>query len=114
MAIEEKNAKEEVFDVFDKCTKCGFCKELCPIFLELREEQLSPRAHAILLSNKNFSKLIFNCSLCRLCEEKCPLSLRICQGIKKARFVFNSKQEEENFKLKEMVEKIEEGKNPYL
>lgn len=112
MEIEEKNAREEIMDIFEKCTKCGLCKELCPVFLALREEQFSPRAHSILLYNKIFDKIIFDCTLCRACEEKCPLNLRVCTGIKKARQVLNIKGKD-NPENKKMRDKIMKGENPY-
>ena len=41
--VEEKNTREEIIEILEKCTKCGLCKELCPVFKALREEQYSPR-----------------------------------------------------------------------
>jgi len=113
MIIEQSNAKEEIIEIMEKCIKCGLCKELCPVFLVLREEQYSPRGHAIMLSNKIFDKIIFDCTLCKACEEKCPLSLRICAGIKKARHILNLKGKE-NPENKKMKNKIMSGENPYL
>jgi glycolate oxidase iron-sulfur subunit len=110
--IEEKNSKEEIIEITEKCIKCGLCKELCPIFKILREEQSSPRGHAILLSNKIYDKILFDCTLCKSCEEKCPMNLKLCTAIKKARQVLNLKEKghPENEKI---VKKFEEGKNPY-
>ena len=112
MTIEEKNAKEEMIEILEKCTKCGLCKELCPVFKVLREEQSSPRGHAILLSNKIIDKIVFDCTLCRACEEKCPLNLRICTAIKKARQVLNIK-DRENQEIKKLAQKIIDKKNPF-
>jgi len=111
--IEEKNAQEEIIEIAEKCIKCGLCKELCPVFKILREEQFSPRGHAILLSNKIYDKILFDCTLCKACEEKCPLSLKLCTAIKKARNVLNL-HEKENPENAKMVQKIESGENPYL
>lgn len=113
MDIEEKNAKEEVIEIVEKCIKCGLCKELCPVFNILREEQSSPRGHAILLSNKIYDEMLFDCTLCKACEEKCPLNLKICTAIRKARKVMNLR-DQEHPKNREMVKKIRERKNPYL
>lgn len=110
--IEITNAKEEIIEILEKCNKCGLCKELCPIFRILRDEQYSPRGHAILLSNKIIEKIVFDCTLCKACEQKCPFKLRICDAIKKARFVFNNLKEE-NSDNKKAVKRIMEGKNPY-
>jgi glycolate oxidase iron-sulfur subunit len=111
--IEEKNAKEEVIEIVEKCIKCGLCKELCPVFKVIREEQHSPRGHAILLSEKIYEDLVFDCTLCKACEEKCPLNLKICTAIKKARQVLNLKDKEHPTN-KEIVKKINQKKNPYV
>ena len=110
--LEEKNAKEEILEIFDKCNRCGLCKELCPVFKLIREEQYSPRGHAILLSNKIFDKIVFDCSLCKACEEKCPLDLKICTAIRKARQVLNLR-EKENPELKNIKDKIINGEGAF-
>jgi glycolate oxidase iron-sulfur subunit len=112
MDIEEKNAREEVQELLERCTRCGLCKELCPPFLVLREEDKSPRAHAILLSNKQFSDIIWQCTLCRACEEKCPFKLEMCKAIKKARQVTNLRGRE-NSEMKKIIKKMNLGDNPY-
>jgi len=111
--LEINNAKEEIIEIFEKCTRCGLCKELCPVFKVLREEQSSPRGHAILLSNKIYEKILFDCTLCKACELKCPFNLEICKAIKKARFILNSKGKE-NSENEKILKRIEESKNPYL
>jgi len=111
--LEEKNTKEEILEIFDKCNRCGLCKELCPVFKVLKEEQYSPRAHAILLSNKVFEELVFNCSLCKACEKKCPFNLKICNAIQKARQVLNLRGKE-NPKIKAMLRKADNKENPWL
>jgi glycolate oxidase iron-sulfur subunit len=112
MEIEEKNAKEEIIEITEKCIKCGLCKELCPVFKILREEQISPRGHAILLNHKIIEDMVYQCSLCKACEEKCPIDVKLCTAIRKARKILNLKGKE-NEKNKELVKKISEKKNPY-
>ncbi|MDP1728670.1 MAG: 4Fe-4S dicluster domain-containing protein [archaeon] len=113
MEIAEKNAKEEITEIVEKCIKCGLCKELCPVFKILREEQYSPRGQAILLSHRVIEDLVYKCSLCRACEEKCPLNIQLCTAIRKARQIMNLKNKEPE-KNKKMLKKIEDGENPYL
>jgi len=112
MSVEEKNIREEISEIAEKCVKCGLCKELCPVFKILREEQYSPRGHMILLSNKIYDKMVFDCTLCRACEEKCPLNLKICAAVKKARNILNLKGKE-NAKNKEILKKLTEEKTAY-
>ena len=111
--IEEKNIKEDIIEILEKCTKCGLCKELCPIFRVLREEQISPRGHAILLSNKVFSDLVYECTLCKACEEKCPFNLQICRAMKKARQILALKGEDKP-ELNKILKKVENKENAYL
>ena len=111
--ISEKNAREEIMEICEKCIKCGLCKELCPVFKVLREEQYSPRGHAILLSNKIVDEMVFDCTLCKSCEEKCPLNLRLCTAIKRARQVLNLKNKG-NSAIAKMLKKLEDNENPYL
>lgn len=113
MTIEQHNILEELTEITEKCIKCGLCKELCPVFKAILEEQYSPRGHMILLEEKVFDSILFDCTLCKACEEKCPLNLKICTAIRKARNVLNHK-EKENPQFKKMLKNLEEGKNPYL
>lgn len=83
--VEVENLVEEASFVFEKCTRCGLCKSICPAFKTLLEERVSPRGHAIIFSEKILEKAVFECTLCRACEEKCPLHLKICDAILKSR-----------------------------
>lgn len=107
------NSKEEAIEIMEKCINCGLCKELCPVFKVLREEQSSPRGHAILISENIFDKLVFDCTLCKACEIKCPMKMEICEAMKKARQVLNLKNKD-NPEGKKLLKKFLEGKNPYL
>ena len=80
MSIEVDNAKEEIREIVEKCTKCGLCKNLCPVFRIMREEQYSPRGKAILLNNEDYEKIVYSCSLCKACEKQCPLNLELCKA----------------------------------
>ena len=110
--IEANNLIEEITEILEPCVKCGMCKALCPVFKILREEQVSPRGKAILLSNKILDKIVFECSLCRACEEKCPVNIKVCDAIRKAReaLVLQDKGLEEN---KDMIKNIQKTGNPF-
>ena len=83
--IEANNLLEEVVEILEPCIKCGMCKSLCPVFRVLREELVSPRGKAIILSDKVLDNVVFECNLCKGCEQKCPLNVKICDAIRKAR-----------------------------
>jgi len=55
------------------CIACGLCREACPVFTILRQEQISPRGLA-LLADQNIGSLVFyQCTLCRACRVVCPV-----------------------------------------
>jgi len=110
--IEANNLMEEASEIFDSCIKCGMCKSICPVFKVLREERVSPRGKAIILSEKIMDKIIFECTLCRGCEQKCPLDIKICDGVRKAReaMVLKGKGLKSN---EEMIANIRKYGNPF-
>ncbi len=110
--IEVNNLMEEASGVFDSCIKCGMCKSICPVFKVLKEERVSPRGKAIILSEKVMNKVLFECTLCKGCEQKCPLDIKICDGIVKAReaMVLKGKGLKNN---EEMIVNIRKYGNPF-
>ena len=110
--IEANNLIEEVAEILEPCVRCGMCKSFCPVFKVLREEHLSPRGHAILLSDKVLDKIIFQCNLCKACEKKCPADVKVCDAVLKAReaMVLKGKGLKSNT---EMIENIRKKGNPF-
>ncbi len=71
------NIKEEVY----KCSKCGLCKSVCPIYVLTKNEMLSPRGRYIVLNryfdenkklSKEFIKNLDLCLNCNQCKNFCP------------------------------------------
>jgi fumarate reductase (CoM/CoB) subunit B len=110
--IQADNLLEEIQEILGPCVRCGMCKSLCPVFKILREEAVSPRGKAIILSEKILDKIVFECNLCKACEEKCPLNVKICDAIRKAReaMVLKGKELKQN---KEMIENVRKTGNPF-
>jgi len=110
--VELDNLIEEIQETLNPCIKCGMCKSLCPVFKILKQEEISPRGHSILLNEKKLNELVFQCTLCKACEEKCPLNLKICDAMKKARevLVLQGKELKTN---KEMIKNIRETGSPF-
>jgi Fe-S oxidoreductase len=58
-----------------KCSECGICKTVCPIYLSALTEYQSPRGKAILLKQDKQDGVLFECTLCKACQEVCPLNI---------------------------------------
>ena len=110
--IEANNLMEEASGIFDSCIKCGLCKSLCPVFKTLKEEQVSARGKAIIISDKTMDKIVFECTLCKGCEQKCPLGIKVCDAVRKAReaMVLKGKGLKSN---EEMIENVRKFGNPF-
>ena len=76
----EMNIKEEVY----KCSKCGLCESVCPVFLALKNEMYLARGRFNVLNNffnnkKPLSKKFINdldiCLNCNACKNFCPSSI---------------------------------------
>lgn len=78
-SISQKS-KEEIY----KCSKCGLCQSVCPLFLVTKNELFSPRGRFIVLNNhinngvklsKEFIKNLDFCLNCNLCKQFCPSAI---------------------------------------
>lgn len=76
----QNSIKEEVY----KCSKCGLCQSVCPIFLAQKNEMFLPRGRFIVLNNyfnnniplnKQFIKNLDICLNCNACKRFCPSNL---------------------------------------
>lgn len=88
--------KEEVY----KCSKCGLCKSVCPIYLATKNEMFSPRGRHIILNNflqnnkkpsNDFFKNLDVCLNCNLCKDFCPSNIdsgEIFRKLKKSSKIF--------------------------
>jgi Fe-S oxidoreductase len=61
----------------EKCSLCGKCKAVCPIFKVTLKELVGPRAKRILRDKGLYDKLFYVCTLCDACKQKCPLGVDI-------------------------------------
>ncbi len=92
-----KTLKDYSEDIY-KCSKCGFCQAVCPIFLETGLETAVSRGKFTLLSGILNNKLKFTkktseyldlCLGCRLCYDFCPSGISAEEIITAARFENN-------------------------
>ena len=77
---QEFSIKEEVY----KCSKCGLCQSVCPIFISVKNEMLLPRGRFIILNNlfnngkklgKKFLSQLDICLKCNKCKDFCPSNI---------------------------------------
>lgn len=68
-----------------KCSKCGFCLPKCPVYNELFDESISPRAKVQLIKHfaekdivatDNLNKIVSKCLMCGNCTANCPSGVR--------------------------------------
>ncbi len=80
MKLNESVIKEEVY----KCSKCGLCQSVCPVYLALKNEMFLPRGRFVILNNyfnnskklsENFIKNLDVCLNCNLCMKFCPSNI---------------------------------------
>ncbi len=78
--MEEYNIKEETY----KCSKCGLCQCVCPLYLATKNEMYLSRGRYIVINNffnnnkkfsKDFIKTLDICLNCNLCKDFCPSSI---------------------------------------
>jgi len=78
-----------------KCRKCGFCQDVCPIYTELNFEAAGARGRLHLIKevlqgnisnlSKQFEKYIYLCLDCKACATNCPAGIKINEHILSAR-----------------------------
>jgi len=76
---------EEYKDILHKCSKCGLCQNVCPIFKETQNECNLIRGIIIMLRGvikgelklKEVEKYLDNCIACGKCKDICPSDIDI-------------------------------------
>jgi len=81
---KKKEIKEEIY----KCSKCGLCQTVCPIYKATKNEMYLPRGRYIILNNfynnskpisKKFIQNLDICLNCNLCKDFCPSNIDTTQ-----------------------------------
>ena len=64
-----------------RCNKCGICLSVCPVYKEMAQEQVSPRAKVKLIqsyrnsglpASNGLQELVNKCLMCGSCTANCP------------------------------------------
>ncbi len=96
----------------DKCDHCGLCKEVCPIFEEVRKEVVSPRSQLQYAKNNIQTAIALNCTFCGACVQACPYEIDIPKQVRKLReqMVQSGKETKAG---RAMIENIRKYGTPY-
>ncbi|MFH1825084.1 MAG: (Fe-S)-binding protein [Candidatus Firestonebacteria bacterium] len=87
-------------NIYNRCLKCGFCVNVCPVYKEIKEEIVSPRAklrlvkafkEGSIIKDKYLRKISANCLMCETCFKNCPSGLRTSEVILELRERFKEK-----------------------
>ncbi|MGQ9610030.1 MAG: (Fe-S)-binding protein [bacterium] len=78
----------------NECSKCGICRSVCPIFLAVNDEVISPRGKISLVEAfleekitdiERYTDIIRSCIRCTRCSSVCPAGVRVEKIIQSAR-----------------------------
>ncbi|MBD3183243.1 4Fe-4S dicluster domain-containing protein [Candidatus Poribacteria bacterium] len=85
-----------IIDKTKECNKCGICRSVCPVFLELKDEVMSPRGRISLVeallegdlsdNTKRYIDTIRTCIRCTRCSQVCPVGVKVEEIIQSARY----------------------------
>jgi coenzyme F420-reducing hydrogenase delta subunit/formate hydrogenlyase subunit 6/NADH:ubiquinone oxidoreductase subunit I len=81
----------------NKCIRCGYCYELCPLYKTFNWESNTPRGKLILLHglisgkiklNQDIAEKIFQCFYCQQCSDNCSAGVPVTEILTDARADF--------------------------
>jgi len=81
----------------DKCIRCGYCYELCPLYKTFNWESNTPRGKLVILHglitdkiklNQEIAEKIFQCFYCKNCNDNCSAGVPITDIFTDARADF--------------------------
>lgn len=84
----------------NECSKCGICRSVCPVFLTVNDEVMSPRGKISLVEAfleekiidiKRYADIIRSCIKCTRCSNVCPVGVKVEKIIQSARELLYSK-----------------------
>lgn len=94
----------------ERCSSCGKCKAVCPIFKVTLKEIMGPRAKRLLKQKNIQDKAFYICTLCDACKIKCPLNVRINIQEIRQEMVKNGIESKAN---RELIDKLRREKKLY-
>ncbi len=86
----EKKFREQIL----KCSRCGFCQAVCPVFGATLRPAFNARGKMLLLKevmdgrielNDELVPTLFQCTTCGSCAHNCPSGVKVPDIIKEVR-----------------------------
>ena len=84
-------------NALNKCIRCGYCYELCPLYKTFNWESNTPRAKLVLLHgllsgkielNQDIAEKMYQCFYCQKCTDNCSAGVPITEILTDARADF--------------------------
>lgn len=84
-------------DEINKCSKCGLCQSVCPVYKLTGNDCAVSRGKFVMLDgvlkgdlklNKNINKYLDLCLKCGKCSEFCPSSIDVCKIFETAKYEY--------------------------
>lgn len=84
----------------EKCSKCGLCQSVCPVYKETGNDCAVSRGKFVMLDgvlkgdlelNRNINKYLDLCLKCGKCTKFCPSSIDICKIFETAKYEYTKK-----------------------
>lgn len=81
----------------NKCSKCGLCQSVCPVYKETGNDCAVSRGKFVMLDgvlkgdlklNKNINKYLDLCLKCGKCKDFCPSSIDVCKIFETAKYEY--------------------------
>lgn len=81
----------------NKCSKCGLCQSVCPVYKETGNDCAVSRGKFVMLDgvlkgdlklNKNINKYLDLCLKCGKCKNFCPSSIDVCKIFETAKYEY--------------------------
>lgn len=88
---------EDFKDEINKCSKCGLCQSICPIYKLTGNDCAVSRGKFVMLDgvlkgdlklNKNINKYLDMCLKCGKCKDFCPSSIDVCKILETAKYEY--------------------------
>lgn len=91
------NSLEDFKDEINKCSKCGLCQSVCPVYKETGNDCAVSRGKFVMLDgvlkgdlrlNKNINKYLDMCLKCGKCSNFCPSGIDVCKIFETAKYQY--------------------------